>query len=315
MVYTPFREGTCGRRAAVSAAQAGGTHARHDGEDMREEHAAERNGIAFVLGGGGVLGATQVGMLRALLEAEIRPGLILGTSVGAVNGAVFAADPSDAGVDKLADLWRSMTDTGMFSDTVLARATTLAKHRTHLYSAAPFRRQLAEHLPPTFAELRVPFQCVAASIERAGAHWFSSGSLADAVLASSAVPGLLPPVRIGDEHFLDGGLVHSIPVGRALALGATEIFILHVGRIEQPLSPPRSLWEVCLVSFEVARRHRFVEEMATLPPSVRAHVLPSGEENMPLISMRYRGPAKVASRIDRGYSAAAAYLSSLTVDK
>jgi NTE family protein len=118
-------------------------------------------------------------------------------------------------------------------------------------------------------------------------------------------------VEIDGEHFLDGGLVHSIPVGRALALGAKEIYVLHVGRIEQPLSPPRSLWDVCLVSFELARRHRFVEEMAGLPPSVQVHVLPSGEESMPLISMRYRGPARVASRIERGYQAAADYLSSL----
>jgi len=281
---------------------------------MLEEPTATPAGrVAFVLGGGGVLGATQVGMLRALLEAGIRPSIILGTSVGAVNGAVIAADPSDSGVAKLTDLWQSMTDEGIFSDNMLARAATLAKHRTHLYSPAPFRRQLRAHLPETFADLQLPFQCVAASIEQSGARWFSSGPLADAVLASCAVPGLFPPVRIGDEHFLDGGLVHSIPVGRALALGASEIYVLHVGRIEQPLAPPRSLWDVCLVSFELARRHRFVEEMAGLPSSVRAHVLPSGEENMPLISMRYRGPARVASRIERGYQAAAAYLSSLPV--
>jgi NTE family protein len=283
--------------------------------DMRDDPAGPADQVAFVLGGGGVLGATQVGMLRALLEAGIRPDVILGTSVGAVNGAVIAADPSEDGVAGLADLWRSMTDTGVFSDTVLARATTLAKHRTHLYSPAPFRRQLQAHLPETFEELRVPFQCVAASIEQAGAHWFSSGSLTEAVLASCAVPGLLPPVEIGGEHFLDGGLVHSIPVGRALALGATEIYILHVGRIEQPLEPPRSLWDVCLVSFELARRHRFIEEMAGLPASVRAHVLPSGEETMPLISMRYRGASKVSQRIERGYRSTAAYLSALPASR
>ena len=106
--------------------------------------------VAFVLGGGGVLGATQVGMLRALLEAGIRPDLIVGTSVGAVNGAVFAADPTAAGVGQLAQLWASMSDAGMFSDTVLSRATTLARHRTHLYSPAPFRQQLEEHLPADF---------------------------------------------------------------------------------------------------------------------------------------------------------------------
>ena len=189
----------------------------------------------------------------------------------------------------------------MFADNVLARAGTLAKHRTHLYSPAPLRELLATHLPATFSELVVEFQCVAASIEKAGAHWFTQGNLADAVMASAAVPGLLPPAEVDGEHFLDGGLVHSIPVGRALALGATEIYVLHVGRIEQPLTPPRSLWDVCLTSFELARRHRFVEEMADLPADVRVHVLPSGEEKLPLIAMRYRHSKAVSSRIQRGY--------------
>jgi NTE family protein len=281
------------------------------GDDVRDTAGTRGRRVAFVLGGGGVFGATQVGMLRALLEAGVRPDFVVGTSVGAINGAVLAADPSQAGVARLTDLWQRMTETGLFGDTVLARASTLARHRTHLYSPAPFRRQLDEHLPATFEELPVRFQCVAASIERAGAHWFSSGSLPVAVLASSAVPGLLPPVQIGGEHFMDGGLVHSIPVGRALALGATEIYILHVGRVDQPLLPPRSLWDVCMVSFELARRHRFVEEMAGLPDTVRAYVLPSGEESLPLVSIRHRAPAQVASRIQRGYEAASAHLAAL----
>jgi len=266
---------------------------------------------AIVLGGGGMLGATQVGMLRALLETGFRPALVVGTSVGALNGAAIAADPSMAGVETLAELWGSLAEAGMFSETVLARASTLARYRTHLYSPAPLRKLLTARLPATFGDLEVQFQCVAASIERAGAHWFSTGSLTDAVMASCAVPGLLPPVMIDGEHFLDGGLVHSIPVGRALALGATEIYVLHVGRIEQPLKPPRTLWDVCLTSFELARRHRFVEEMAELPDDVRVHVLPSGEDKMPLMSMRYRHASAVARRIQRGYQAAAEYLSSL----
>ncbi|MGB6457237.1 MAG: patatin-like phospholipase family protein [Streptosporangiaceae bacterium] len=263
---------------------------------------------AIVLGGGGVLGATQVGMLRALLESGIRPGLVVGTSVGAINGAAIAADPSTAGVDNLAGLWASLAEAGMFTDNVLARAGTLARYRTHLYSPAPLRKLLTAYLPATFAELAVEFQCVAASIESAKAHWFSSGSLTEAVMASAAVPGLLPPVVVHGEHFLDGGLVHSIPVGRALALGAMDIYVLHVGRIEQPLKPPRSLWDVCLTSFELARRHRFVEEMANLPADVRVHVLPSGEDNMPLVSIRYRSASAVAARMQRGYQATAEYL-------
>ena len=281
---------------------------------MQADHAQPASKVAFVLGGGGVLGATQVGMLRALVEAGIRADLILGTSVGAVNGAVIAADPSDGGVQKLAQLWGSMTDTGIFSDTVLSRAATLARHRTHLYSAAPFRRQLQQHLPATFEELKVPFQCVATSIERSGAHWFSSGELAEAVLASCAVPALLAPVKIGDEHFLDGGLVHSIPVGRALALGATEIYVLHVGRIERPLTPPRRAWDLGLVAFEIARRHRFHEEMGDLPADVTVHVLPSGGTQRPpdLSQLRYRNKTDVDANIERAYLASRKYLTALT---
>jgi NTE family protein len=265
---------------------------------------------AIVLGGGGVFGATQVGMLRALLESGFQPDLVIGTSVGALNGAAIAANPTTAGVDILADLWGSLGEEGLFTETVLARASTLARYRTHLYSPAPLRKLLTSHLPATFEDLRIPFQCVAASIERSVAHWFSAGSLTDAVMASCAAPGLLPPVVIDGEHFLDGGLVHSIPIGRALALGAAEIYVLHVGRIEQPLTAPRSLWDVCLTSFEVARRHRFIEEMSNLPPEVRVHVLPSGEEKMPLVSIRYRHAKAVAGRMQRGYQAAAEYLSS-----
>jgi NTE family protein len=250
-------------------------------------------------------------MLRALLEAGIRPRFIVGTSVGALNGAAIAAEPSLDGVEMLAGLWTSLSESGVFAGSLLSRASTLARHRTHVHSAEPLRALIAERLPDQIEDLAVPFQCVAASIERAAAHWFTSGALADAILASCAVPGLLPPVEIDGEHFLDGGLVHSIPVGRALALGATEIYVLHVGRIETPLTPPRLPWDVGLLAFEIARRHRFVEEMAALPETVQAHVLPSGEDNTPLLNMRYRSLPDVAARIERGYQASAAFLAGL----
>ena len=145
---------------------------------------------------------------------------------------------------------------------------------------------------------------------RASAHWFSSGPIVPAVLASCAVPGLLPPVAVNGEHFFDGGLVDSIPVGKALALGADRVYVLHVGRIERPLLPPRRPWEVGLVAFEIARRHRFHEEMAALPGDVRVHVLPSGADKRPpdLSQLRYRDNAGVGASIERAYQASAQYL-------
>ena len=264
--------------------------------------------VAFVLGGGGILGATQVGMLRALADAGVRPDLVIGTSVGALNGALLAADPSPGSLDRLTELWSSLSDSEVFSGGLLRRARTLAQNGTHLHSSAPLRRLLTATLPATFADLQVPFQCVAAGIENASAHWFDSGPLVDAVLASCAVPGLLPPVRIGDTHYLDGGLVHSIPVGRAIALGASTVYVLHVGRVEQPLRAPRRPWQVGLVAFEIARRHRFVEEMAAVPEDTRVVILRSGMEDTPLVSLRYRDTRRVATRIQRAYEASRAVL-------
>ena len=271
---------------------------------------AGQGNTAFVLGGGGVLGAAEVGMLQALLEHGVRPDLVVGTSVGAINGALVAADPTPGTVDRLRGVWEELVSQRIFTGSVLGRARTLVRTRTHLHPREPLRDLLTEHLPvPTFAELRVPFQCVAASIERAAEHWFTEGALVEAVLASCAVPGLLPPVELDGEHYLDGGLVHSIPVGRAVALGADTIFVLHVGRIDHPLTPPTGPWEVAQVAFEIARRHRFAADLAALPPGVTVHVLPSGNPAPPgAANLRYRDFSGVPARIDQAYRAARGHL-------
>ncbi|MGZ4590895.1 MAG: patatin-like phospholipase family protein [Actinomycetes bacterium] len=270
-------------------------------------------GTAFVLGGGGMLGANEVGMLRALLEEGVRPDLVVGTSVGAINGAAVAADPTVAAVVRLTEVWHSVADTDLYSGSALRRVRHLARTRTHVHPNEPLRSLLREQFGDTLIEdLPVPFQCVAASIERAAEHWFETGPLVDAVLASAAVPGVLPPVRIGDEHFLDGGLVNSIPVGRAVALGATTIFVLQVGRIERPLEVPRRPWEVATVAFEIARRHRFASDMAALPASVAVHVLPTGAAEPPryadLSALRYRDFSRVQERMTAAYEATLTYL-------
>ncbi len=249
-------------------------------------------------------------MLRALAEANVRPDLVLGTSIGAVNGAFVAADPAGA-AERLGDLWRGESLRVVFSETVLVRAVRLVKSGTHLHAIEPLRKLLADKLPiQNFEDLQLPFHCVAASIEDATAHWFETGPLVPAVMASCAVPGLLPPVEINGRHYFDGGLVDSIPVGRAVALGATTVYVLQVGRIESQLSVPTRPWEVGLVAFEIARRHRFHEEMSAIPPNVRVHVLPTGGDRLPpgMRQFRYRGQNKVSSSIDRSYAASADYL-------
>lgn len=257
-------------------------------------------------------------MLRALIEAGIKPDLVLGTSVGAINGSVLAAAPTADAVARLEELWTGLSGGGIFEANFFSQLGTVARTRTHMHSDAALRRMLEADLPVALIEeLAVPFQCVAASIERAAEHWFTKGPVVEAVLASCAVPGLLPPAIVNGEHFLDGGLVNSVPVGHAVALGARTIYVLHVGRLEQPLRPPRRAWEVAAVAFEIARRHRFARDMADLPPGISVHLLPTGADVDRSTSwaqyVKYRTFNQTRDRIDRAYAASCAYLERIRV--
>ena len=264
---------------------------------------------AFVLGGGGVLGTTQVGMLQALAEAGIRPDLVLGTSIGALNGVFVAADPTLDGAQRLAEVWEAVSTEGLFTANPVRQAARVARYRTHLISNAPLRQIIDRFLPvAAFEELSVDFQCVAACIEDASGRWFEAGPVADAVVASCSVPGLFPAVEIDGRHYLDGGLVHSIPVGRALQLGAERVYVLQVGRVEQALTPPKKPWEVATVAFEISRRHRFVHEMESVPAEVEMHLLPSGAPDSPNLSIGYGRSSRMRERMEQAYAASSAYL-------
>jgi NTE family protein len=235
---------------------------------------------AFVLGGGGKWGAVEVGMLQALDEAGIKPDLVLGTSIGAFNGSVVASTPGAEGVERLAALWDEISKSHLLKGGFFDRLKSVAKLEPAIQGSHDIRAVLesVHGIDTRIEDLTLPFQCVAASIERAAEHWFTDGPLVDALLASSAIPAVFPPVEIGGSHYYDGGLVNSVPLTRAVELGASRVFVLQVGRVESELRPPERLYEAALISFEIARRHRFTTTMQNLPDNVEVHVLPSGNQ-------------------------------------
>lgn len=267
--------------------------------------------VAFVLGGGGRWGAVEVGMLRALVDAGIRPDLILGTSIGAFNGAAFAADPTPAGIETLHRLWADVAASDLLDANVFDRVRNAARLRVAIQDPEPLRDMLEQMLlARTFEELAVDFQCVAASIERAAEHWFTEGDLIEALLASAAVPTLFPPVEIDGEHFYDGGLVNSVPVDRAVELGATEIYVLQVGRLEQPLRAPTKFYEPAILAFEIARRHRFGSIRDRIPAGVELHILPSANDvefDDPR-QLKWSDLGETGTLIDGAYNASTMYL-------
>jgi NTE family protein len=228
---------------------------------------------------------------------------------------MVAADPSLRAVDRLEAIWAELVRS-QESRALIRDAANLLRTRTHMRSLDPFRETVLDMLGvSTFEELVVPFQCVAASIERAAEHWFTTGPLVEAILASSAAPGVFPPVEIGGEHFIDGGVVNSVPIDRAVELGAEEVYVLHAGRIDSPLTPPKGLRDVAMVAFEVSRRHRFMRALAEVPAGVTLHVLPTGDPRPPryndLSQLRYLDFRAGKERIANAHAATSAYLDGL----
>lgn len=269
--------------------------------------------VAWVLGGGGFRGAAEVGMAQALAAHGVQPDLIVGTSIGSLNAAVLAAAPIEQSVPRLVDMWASLPAAQVFGESLFKRARHLLDHWTHFHSNEPLRKLIEQWVPyETLEEAEVVVQACAACIETGSEHWFTRGAVADAVLASCALPGVLPPVQIDGRHFIDGGVVNSIPVSRAIELGATEIYVLHVGHIDDPLEVPRHPWDVAMVSFEISRRHRFYRELESARrDDVTIHVLPTGKPRgryNDLSKLRYANHQAIDSQMESAERATARYL-------
>ena len=272
---------------------------------MRAVERLRRGKVAFVLSGGGNLGAIQVGMLRALVERGIRADFVLGCSVGALNGAAYAADPTSAGIRRLEELWMGIDDDEVMPSGWLPPSVMLARRREAVHDNAGLRALVGEALGVSrFEDLMVPFHCVATAVEPAAEAWFSQGPLIDPILASAALPGIFPLVKIGDVRYMDGAVVNDVPVTRAFLLGARTIYVLHVGTLDRPWLDPKRPFDVIVQAYWIARRHRYHEDLDALPARVKVVVLPVGSPPR----LKYNDFSHSHELITQAFAATAAHL-------
>lgn len=185
---------------------------------------------AFVLSGGGSLGALQVGMLRALAESGIKPDMLIGTSVGAVNAAFMGGTPDLEGATQLGEIWRGLRRRHIFPLSPWSSARGLLGRSNHLISNTSLGEVLRKHLPyQRLEEAAVPVHVITTELKTGRAVVVSSGPAVPALLASTALPGVFPPVTIGRREFIDGGVANHTPIAAAVELGASRIFVLPVG--------------------------------------------------------------------------------------
>ncbi|CAE6806870.1 patatin-like phospholipase family protein [Paraburkholderia domus] len=191
---------------------------------------APRGLTAFVFAGGGSLGAIEVGMLRELLDRGVSPGCVIGASAGAINAAYFAGRPDGEGVAMLELLWRRIRRRDIMPLTMLGLLEMMLSRRSHLVEATALRMLLETNLSFTQVEhAAIPLHIVATDMHSGNEVILSSGPLVDAVLASAAIPGVFPPVRIGGLDLVDGGVANNTPISVAVALGATRVIVLPAG--------------------------------------------------------------------------------------
>lgn len=191
--------------------------------------------IAFVMSGGSNRGALEAGMLLALIEAGIRPDMLVGTSAGALNAGFLATDPSPEGARRLADIWAGARKEDFFPGGRFSMLKRLLRGQS-LFSSDALRQSLERRFPPDkrrFGDLQgIRLYVTAANLNTGTLYLYGDqpeAFIIDAVLASAAHPLAFPPVRYQNLHLVDGGVVANVPVGIAVDKGATEIYILNVG--------------------------------------------------------------------------------------
>jgi NTE family protein len=221
-----------------------------------------KNKTAFVLAGGGSLGAVQVGMLAALARQGVVPDFVVGVSVGAINAAYYAAEPDDRGVERLKRIWLQLRRTDVFPFSPIASRLGFFGKTDHLVSPAPLRSLIESELPyQRLEDARIPCYVVATDALEGTEVVLSSGPAATALLASAAIPAIFPPVTLGERYLLDGGVSNNTPLSTALRTGAARVIVLPTGISCALQEPPRGAMALALHALNLLIMRQLVNDI------------------------------------------------------
>ena len=225
--------------------------------------------LALVLSGGGASGIVQVPFLEELIRRGIRPDLIVGSSVGAVNGAFLAFHPNN--IEGLAELWITLRDNRLWHRNLLRIGRRLLTRGTSLYSNRFLRDLFKQHVTiDEIAASEIPLFLVTTSLSSGRKHVMAKGQLLATVMASVALPGLFPPVRLEADWCVDGGLSSGLDLETAILNGASHTLAVDLGVHPSPYQP-RGLVDLLARSMEIASQERTkseIDQFGSLVPTV-----------------------------------------------
>jgi len=229
---------------------------------------------AFVLAGGGSYGAIQVGMLRELVAHGVKPDFVVGASVGAINGAYFAGNPSAEGVARLEGVWCALTRRDVFPVT-LRRLFGLLFDASALVDSRALRNLIERNLPYTTLEgAAIPIHVAATEMLSGTSVRLSSGPAVEAILASCAIPAAFPPVRVGKQYLIDGAVANDTPVVTAAELGASRLIVLPTGYACALKAPPATALGNALHALNLLIARQLVRDLEELSGKVEVITVP-----------------------------------------
>ena len=231
---------------------------------------------AFVLSGGASLGAVQAGMLRALYERGVAPDLIVGTSVGALNGAFIASRPPTAATAlELAEVWRRVGSGNVFPLNPLTGFLGFFGASDHLVSDRGLRKLVADYLElGALEDSRIPLHVIATDLLSGRELRLSRGDALEAVMASAAIPGVFPAVEWKGRRLIDGGVANNTPIVDAIELGAERIYVLPTGNACDLPEAPRGAVAMLLHAMSLLVMRRLLVEVEALRDRAELIVLP-----------------------------------------
>src|SRR2546425_10087821 len=231
---------------------------------------------AFVLSGGASLGAIQVGMLHALYERQIEPDFIVGASAGALNGAFIAARPqSVATATELTEVWIGLRRGKVFPLNPLTGLFGFAGLRRHMVPDSGLRALIEQHLTADrLEELPIRLHVIATDVLTGSEVRLSEGPLLEAILASTAIPGVLPSVDWQGRELIDGGVANNTPISHAIELGARRIYVLSTGQTCELETAPQGALGMVLHATNLLVHRRLVDDIARYRDVVELIVLP-----------------------------------------
>jgi NTE family protein len=229
---------------------------------------------ALVFAGGGSLGAIQVGMMQSLAQHGVHADMVVGSSVGALNGAYYAGNPTLDGVKRLAEIWRGLTRHDVFPVDWHTLVDFVWRRDFHIPHAG-IRKLIDDHIPyRNLEDAKIPVHIVTTDIITGDSVVLSEGSAAEAIVASTAIPGAFTPVHYRNLYLADGAISSNTPVRIAVKKGARRLIILPTGHACATDAPPVGAVANALHALTLLIARQLVSELENLDPSIQYFVVP-----------------------------------------